>query len=194
MSASNRPLAFLIATLGVLPLQAQTSHLAFEVASVKQNKTNNQAGFQVLPSGRLVIANVPLAMIITMAYGLPIQSNRLTGIPDWVRSDRFNIEATPGSGGIPSGVSSKARADMVREMMQTLLADRFKMVVRRETKRTACVRGGGSKERAEARRNPIWKKKTVRLARRPSGTVPLVTAASRAGYGARDAWGSRRHV
>jgi uncharacterized protein (TIGR03435 family) len=107
---------------------------SFEVASVKQNKTKDQAGFQVQPSGRLVIANIPLQLIITTAYGLPIQSDRLSGGPDWIRTDRFDIEATPPPGAVPPGASSKVREDTIRQMLQNLLADRFKMSIRRETK------------------------------------------------------------
>jgi uncharacterized protein (TIGR03435 family) len=134
MLVSKARPAVLFGALIMPLLHAQPDHLAFEVASVKQNKTTNQAGFQALPSGRLVIANVPLAMIITMAYGLPIQSNRLSGGPDWIRSDRFDIEATPPPGAISAGASSKVRQDAIRQMLQTLLADRFKMSIQRETK------------------------------------------------------------
>ncbi len=110
------------------------NRLSFEVASVKQNKTKDQNGFQVLPSGRLVIANIPLQLIITTAYGLPFQSDRLSGGPDWIRTDRFDIEATPPPGAVPAGASSQVREDTIRQMLQNLLADRFKMSVRRETK------------------------------------------------------------
>ncbi len=113
---------------------AQPARLAFEVASVKQNKTKDQPRFQVQPSGRLVIANIPLQLIITTAYGLPFQSDRLSGGPDWIRTDRFDIEATPPPGTVPAGASSKVREDTIRQMLQNLLADRFKMSIRRETK------------------------------------------------------------
>jgi uncharacterized protein (TIGR03435 family) len=110
--------------------------LGFEVASVKANKSTERGpiGMQVLPSGRLVISNLPLQIIVAMAYNLPFQSNRLSGGPDWIRSERFDIEATPAAGAIPAGVSSTVRQDMIRSMLQTLLAERFKMTVRRETK------------------------------------------------------------
>jgi uncharacterized protein (TIGR03435 family) len=75
-----------------------------------------------------------LAVIIATAYNVPFQSNRLSGGPDWIRSDRFDIEATPAAGAIPAGVSSKVREDMIRQMLQALLAERFKITVRRETK------------------------------------------------------------
>ena len=128
---------FLLAALaGVLsaPL-LRAAPLAFEVASVKANKsTDVRPGLQVLPSGRLVVTNVPLLMLVATAYDVPFQSNRLSGGPEWLRSDRFDIEATPPAGAIPAGAPSKVREQMVRQMLQTLLAERFKLTVRREMK------------------------------------------------------------
>src|SRR6185436_19871685 len=48
----------------------------------------------------------------------------LSGGPDWVQTDQWDIQAL-----IPEGATSATH-----EMLQTLLADRFKLVLRRETK------------------------------------------------------------
>jgi uncharacterized protein (TIGR03435 family) len=112
--------------------QQPSAPLAFEAASVKPNKSSDRPYVQVLPSGRLVVTNLPLVMLVIMAYDFPF--NRLSGGPDWIRSDRFDIEATPPTGAIPAGASSKVREQAVRQMVQALLAERFKLVVRRETK------------------------------------------------------------
>jgi uncharacterized protein (TIGR03435 family) len=69
-----------------------------------------------------------------MAYDVSVQFNRLTGGPDWLRSERFDIEATPAAGAIPTGTSSKIHDQMVKQMLQSLLAERFKLAVHRETK------------------------------------------------------------
>jgi uncharacterized protein (TIGR03435 family) len=134
MIASKLLLAAFIGVLSA-PL-LRPAPLAFEVASVKANKSADRgpAGMQVLPSGRLVVTNIPLMMIIATAYDVPFQGGRLTGGPDWIRSERFDIEATPAAGAIPVNASSKVRQDLIRQMLQTLLAERFKMTVRRETK------------------------------------------------------------
>ena len=125
----------LLAALAVSAPLLRPAPLAFEVASVKANKsTDSRPGFQVLPSGRLVITNVPLLLIVAQAYDVPFQSNRLSGGPEWIRSDRFDIEATPPAGAIPADAPSKVRDQMIRQMLQTLLADRFKLTVRREMK------------------------------------------------------------
>jgi len=118
-----------------LPLRAQSQpRLAFEVASVKHNTSTDRSGMgmQVLPGGRLVAIGAPLFLVVAVAYDLPFQSDRLTGGPDWLRTERYDIEATPEKGVIPAGATVKERNDKVHLMLQTLLAERFKMVIHRE--------------------------------------------------------------
>src|SRR5262249_19335545 len=97
----------------------------------------------------LVARKLPLSFLITVAYDLPFQSNRLTGGPDWVRSARFDVDATPEEGSIPPEASAKAREDAVRVMLQNLLADRFQLVLRRESKEqpvyAVTIKTGGHK-------------------------------------------------
>ena len=52
--------------------------------------------------------------------------SQLVGGPDWINAERFDIVATGGTNATP---------DQVRAMLQTLLADRFKLAVHTE-KRT----------------------------------------------------------
>jgi uncharacterized protein (TIGR03435 family) len=65
---------------------------------------------------------------------LPFQSSRLTGAPDWIRAERYDIEAKAPSGSIPAGASTATRDARMRLMLQALLAERFKLTMRRETK------------------------------------------------------------
>jgi bla regulator protein blaR1 len=122
------------------PIRAQATSqpkeaVAFEVASVKPTVPGAgfpRSGFE--PSGRFVSTGVPLQFMITAAYGLPFNpSERLTGGPDWIRSQEgvFDIEAT---GVFPAGLSEKARVNRGRLMLQALLADRFKLKIHRETR------------------------------------------------------------
>ena len=114
--------------------QSATTTLTFEAASVKPNKSATRPGMQFLPGGRFTATNMPLFMLIASAYDVPFQSVRLSGGPDWIRSERYDIEATAGTDAIPSGISAKARENKTRLMLQALLADRFKLTIRRETK------------------------------------------------------------
>jgi len=107
------------------PLLAQTRP-QFEVASVKPSADQLQSGTAAIGvhiSGSQVrIAFTSLKDVIVYAYGvLPAQ---VTG-PDWMATERFDISAK-----LPDG-SSAAQA---REMMQSLLADRFELKVHHESR------------------------------------------------------------
>ncbi len=99
--------------------------LSFEVASVKiaapccppGQWPRNRAGVD-----RINFRNASLWFCITYAYGM--KSYQVTG-PDWLRDVRLDIVAKGHEG---------TRAEQLSEMMQTLLAERFKLRVRREAK------------------------------------------------------------
>jgi uncharacterized protein (TIGR03435 family) len=109
---------------------------AFDVASVKPNKSNNPPrsnfplgpGEVYVPNGGLFSAtNFPLATYIFFAYR--IKGNQaqylLPQLPDWVRIERFDIQARA------DGNPSKYQ---MRLMMQSLLADRFKLATHNQTR------------------------------------------------------------
>ena len=106
----------------------------FEVASIKANKAPGRIGIEFLPGGRLVVNNLPFFVIVAMAYNLPFQSTRLSGGPDWIRAERFDIEAKAEKDAIPAGMPGEARKHKMQLMLQALLADRFKLAVRRYSK------------------------------------------------------------
>jgi uncharacterized protein (TIGR03435 family) len=134
------PLIFGALTAPRIRAQTQSAqskeHLAFEVASVKPNKTADNRGMRIqsLPGGGLSATGVPLYVLMVFAYDLPIQSSRISGGPDWLRSDRFDVEAKANRDAIPKGATVKAREAKTRLMLQTLLADRFKLVIRIDKK------------------------------------------------------------
>jgi uncharacterized protein (TIGR03435 family) len=112
------------------PVRAQVPQAAgdrpsFEVASVKPNTSAgpNQIRVGMPGNGRFTINNMPLAELIRFAYEL--QPFQLSGGPDWINSQRFDITATTGGQSGPP---------LVRQMLQSLLAERFNLVVHTETK------------------------------------------------------------
>ena len=125
-----------LAALTRVPVRAQspspTADPRFEVASVKPNNSRDmrRMGYD-FKGGRLVANSLPLQVLIGVAYDLPFQSDRISGGPDWIRSQAFDIEA---KAVIPPELSVKAREAAMRSMLQTLLADRFKLTLRREIK------------------------------------------------------------
>ena len=126
-----RSLAGVGLALGVCPAFGQSSEKPaaasrpeFEVASIKLNKS---AGFGAMigpsPSGRFTATNIPLFLVITIAYN--IKEFQLSGAPPWLMSERYDIEAK---------AEGNATFDAMRPMLQTLLEDRLMLKVHQETK------------------------------------------------------------
>jgi uncharacterized protein (TIGR03435 family) len=125
-------------------LRAQSSQKTptFEVVSVKPYKPLNQGrGGDLrdptfLPDGRFT-SRAPLIVVIAAAYGVPFfgPTARISGGPDWINSLDlvYDIEATFAKDTF-TGLSGDARAARQRQLLQAMLADRFKAEVRRVTK------------------------------------------------------------
>src|SRR4051812_1067653 len=100
---------------------------SFEVAAIKPPVPNSRllrVSFQ--PGGRLIADNTSLRTLIEDAYQiLPFQ---LTGGPKWLDSEKFSINAT---------ANEAATIDQMRLMLRNLLAQRFGLVLRTETKEMA---------------------------------------------------------
>jgi uncharacterized protein (TIGR03435 family) len=96
----------------------------FEVASVRQNKSGARGGSMDFSKGgeKFTATNMPLGAFILIAYDITVR--QLSG-PGEFLSEKYDVAAKAEH---PVG-----RAEMLR-MLQALLADRFRLVVRRETK------------------------------------------------------------
>jgi uncharacterized protein (TIGR03435 family) len=146
-----------IGLVDVARVKAQSAtNLAFEVASVRLHvgpiDRNTLVPPTALPGGRFV-SRFPLAILIAWAYELPANQNEVTGIPDWTKGTGaiYDVEAT---GAMPPGLSLQDRNGRVRAMVQALLVDRFKLVIRRESKEIpvyalVVAKGGPKLQRAD---------------------------------------------
>jgi uncharacterized protein (TIGR03435 family) len=130
METMSKPLAPLVLLLTITTAAAQP---AFTVASVKPSTPDQRGITMDFQPRRLLISNLPLHIIVAVAYNVPFQGPRLTGGPAWIREEHYNIEATADSAAL-AGLSGVARTNRMRLMLQTLLAERFKLEVRREPK------------------------------------------------------------
>jgi uncharacterized protein (TIGR03435 family) len=105
--------------------------IAFEVASVKPNTSANRGGmFGPQPGGRFVAMNAPVSYLIRFAYepspwNRDLDAFQMTGGPDWLAADRFDVNATA-AGDVP--------LPRMRQMVQALLVERFKLRVHHETR------------------------------------------------------------
>ncbi len=107
---------------------SQASRRSFDVASVKKEPTSDAPfpgpGAVQLSGDSFTMLNVPVEAVIHFAYNLSPDEKPL-GLPDRMAAERFDVEAR--AAGNPT-------EDDVRLMMQSLLADRFKLATRYETR------------------------------------------------------------
>ena len=111
-------MVFVVAA-GVQIVRAQPPQ--FDVISVKPTQPGSRGGpgpFVNTTPGRLA-ARGTLAFFIEYAYG--INGMYVDGGPDWVRSERFDIDARQAAG--------TESFSLIRDMLRAALADRFKLLV-----------------------------------------------------------------
>jgi uncharacterized protein (TIGR03435 family) len=96
----------------------------FEVASIKPSNADPSSSGIHTGHGRLDANNVTLKRCIMGAYG--VGPHQVFGGPDWLESDRFEIAAK-------SDQPTDGDAALM-VMLQGLLAERFKLVLHRETR------------------------------------------------------------
>ena len=116
----------------VSALEAQTPPPAptFEVASIKPAPPIDRAKIMAgklhlgmtVDAARVDIGNLSLADLIRTAYR--VKAFQVSG-PDWMATQRFDILAK-----MPEG----ATKEQVPDMLQALLAERFKLAIHRETR------------------------------------------------------------
>lgn len=75
----------------------------------------------VMPGGRFRLTAVPTRTLIRLAYG--VREFQIAGQPSWVDDERYDVDAK---------ADGSTSFDQMRPMLQALLADRFKLAVRRE--------------------------------------------------------------
>jgi uncharacterized protein (TIGR03435 family) len=133
----------LLCLLGVaaFDLQSQTEPLRFDVASVKIDHSGTGGSGDRFPkNGAWKWTRIPLSFLVSYAYDVSLK--QVDGIPESFQGlqTAFNITAK-----MPADVTHEAFG----KMLQSLLAERFQMVVHRETRdipvNTIEVSKGGAK-------------------------------------------------
>lgn len=114
--------------------------MEFEVASVRRDMSdaNTPPNFAITsddgagPSSNLFTADFPLMIYVEFAYKLWLTPGQretlLSELPGWVATDKFEIRAR---------TAGKPTKDQMRLMMQSLLAERFKLRIHFETRQEA---------------------------------------------------------
>jgi uncharacterized protein (TIGR03435 family) len=124
--------AFIVSTLQVQASRQSSDEPRFEVASVKVNKANDGMIFQRSQKGRYTAVGFTLAALIRDAYR--VQEFQIIGGPEWINSDRFNVEATYSESPPPASPSASSGTNL---MLRALLAERFNLAVHNEKRERA---------------------------------------------------------
>jgi len=136
MRVSSKAAVFLIPSL----LLAQE----FEVASIRPSAQAQAPGIHA-DSKQVVYSALSLKLYLGIAYKL---KNYEISAPDWMASERWDIAAK-----LPDGSDTK----QIPEMLKTLLSNRFRIKLHRETKELpvyALVKGKGELAMKEAPLDP----------------------------------------
>jgi uncharacterized protein (TIGR03435 family) len=128
----------------------------FEAASIRVADPRQPIDMNTFPSGRLEATNVTLKQLIEAAYNF--KSYLISGGPAWLDSDRFDVSAKANEEAAQdkSRVLALGRDAPLRMMLmlQTLLEDRFKVKVHRDTRQDTVydlvVAKGGAKLKKSA--------------------------------------------
>jgi uncharacterized protein (TIGR03435 family) len=133
--------SLLVALNGAL---AQPTPQAFEVVSIKQStEPEGSSNWHSSPAGSLRMHNQTLKALIRIAY--KVRDAQVSGGPKWLDSDRYHIDAK---------ASGPASDSQLMILLQSLLAERFKLALHREQKplpgyALTVAKGGVKMQRAE---------------------------------------------
>ncbi len=117
------PLRMVAAPQSAVPAQNENKR-KFEVASVKPADTTDLRA-SIQPDGDHFLASATLKALIGFAYD--VEDHDIVGGPSWMNSGAWVIDARTGG-------ATKPPLSEFQQMLQSLLSDRFKLVVHRETR------------------------------------------------------------
>ncbi len=119
------------------PVAAPAKLPEFDAATIKPaNPKNSIVGMFTYPGGRILCTNCTLQYLAMEAFGL--QAWQISGGPSWVDDVQYDVEAKPPI----SSAASKLNNPIIktppsseqREMLQSLLMDRFQLKIHRVPK------------------------------------------------------------
>lgn len=136
--------------LAISPISAQTTQpsgsanppgnslplpTAYDIVSVKPHKDDPAVGSWWRTTATGFSANVNVRGLIMSAYNL-IMLDQISGLPDWAETESFDIEGKLDADTAEafSKLSPAVQNKQRQRMMESLLADRFKLKVRVEMK------------------------------------------------------------
>ena len=116
---------------------------AFEVVSIRQNKSGSSAGLQeagpTADGYRMTNMSIGIAMMtayVPHAGGAAFYNpqDQIKGLPDWMNTERYDIDARISDEDRAEWQKPELQKAMLQVMLQTMLAERCKLAVHREVK------------------------------------------------------------
>ncbi len=116
------------------PAAAGTPRPTFDVVSIKPNHGGTEQFRAMMDTGRFKADNATLKFVLEFAYHM--KDSQVSGLPGWAGSEHYDIDAKQDDSAV--GAQPKLIRDeegqQLRLMLQSMLADRFKLALHHETK------------------------------------------------------------
>ena len=118
-----------------LPAVAHSQALAKITIRPASSADPRNMRMQVLPNGDLIANAVPVIMLLSYAYDVPVDpSPRLSPLPDWTIRERYDIEGKGTANPITPSLQGSDSRSRIQQKIRGLLADRFRLAMRVENK------------------------------------------------------------
>jgi uncharacterized protein (TIGR03435 family) len=133
---STAPAASAAGQSGVPPMEAGTRAPVYDVVSVKPSEPDC-AGMSIdAPAGHFRARCITVWGLLYNAYTVQSMHDYPPGLPDWAQTAVFDVEATAGDDTVAAmqELSAREHMDVGKQMLQALLADRFKLRVHYESR------------------------------------------------------------
>ena len=114
-----------LSSIAVIPAQTDRASPTFEVSTIKPTDPAFGAILMSLKGGRFSARGFTLKDLVAFAY--KVDGRQIAGGPKWFDSDRYDILGKPETEGPLS-------RDTARVLLRTLLEDRFRIKIHRETR------------------------------------------------------------
>jgi uncharacterized protein (TIGR03435 family) len=120
--------------VGVPQNLAQMRSPSFEIASIKPNRSGDLRMMISSQPGRYTVTGVTTKLLLEQAYD--VKDFQISGGPNWVNSDRYDVDAKAEDSVVTElqKLPLNQREEQQRAMIQSLLAERFKLEVSHTTK------------------------------------------------------------
>jgi uncharacterized protein (TIGR03435 family) len=119
-------------------MAAPPERLAFEVVSIRLNQSPQGSppsrgptpdGYHMSDASLLIPM---LTAYVPQSGAAFFSEGQVRGLPDWFISEKYDVDAKVGDGDLAEWQKPASQAAMLPQMLQTMFADRCKMVVHRE--------------------------------------------------------------